>query len=222
MNQNQDERMFELLTRLTRTLGELLGGSTEIVLHDLRQTDHTIVALANERVSGRKVGDSLDALGMRLFAESGFEDMANYETQTASGKTLRSATVFVRDAKGKPIGALCMNQDLSPLLSMRAWLNQALQRGPASNEETESANNNVENVLTGLIDEAIRATGKLPERFTREDKLNVISYLDKRGAFLIRYSVEKVAALLGISKFSIYNYLGSLRDEESELEATNV
>lgn len=219
---NQEERMFELLARLTKTLGELLGGSTEIVLHDLRRTDHTIVALANRQVSGRKLGDSLDSLGMRLFAESGFEDMANYETQTESGKTLRSATVFVRDTKGKPIGALCVNQDLSPLLSMQAWLNSALQPSPANGKETENANNNVENVLTGLIDEAIRATGKLPERFTREDKLNVISYLDKRGAFLIRYSVEKVAALLGISKFSIYNYLGSLRDVESELEAAGV
>ena len=212
----QDEQIFELLTRVTKTLGELLGTSTEIVLHDLRRTDHTIVALSNQHLSGRKVGDSLDALGTRLFAENSYQDMANYETRTENGLTLRSCTVFVRDEKGEAIGALCVNQDLSPLLSMQSWLQQALRREPTE-AQPEVEENHVENVLNGMIDEAIRSTGKLPERFSREDKLSVISYLDKRGAFQIRYSMEKVAALLNISKFSIYNYLGSLREDGSEV-----
>lgn len=209
----RDEQIFELLERMTATLGKFLGPSTEIVLHDLRKPDRTIVALANHQMSGRKVGDTLELLGKQLFAEHHYQDMPNYETRTEKGHTLRSCTVFVRDEKGQPIGALCVNQDLSPLLAMQNWLTQTLQR-----ECTESASaseeNHVENVLTSMIDEAIRSTGKLPERFSREDKLSVISYLDRRGAFQIRYSMEKVAALLNISKFSIYNYLGSLREEE--------
>jgi predicted transcriptional regulator YheO len=218
MNEMDDKRILDLLTRLTKTLGELLGASSEVVLHDLRQPDHTIVAIANQQLSGRKLGDSIDALGMRLFTEHGFQDMANYDTLTESGKTLRSCSVFVHDEKGEPIIALCVNQDLTPMLSLRTWLDHALHVTPTP-AEPEHAENNVENVLTSLTEDAIRATGKLPEQFTREDKLSVISYLDARGAFLIRYSVEKVAALLGISKFSIYNYLGSLREGDSETAA---
>src|SRR5271168_4056709 len=108
---NDDARIFDLLTRLTATLGELLGPTTEVVLHDLRKPEHSIVAIANEQVTGRTIGDTLDALGLHLFAENSFEDMANYETRTKSGKTLRSCSVFAHDAAGKPIGALCVNQD---------------------------------------------------------------------------------------------------------------
>jgi len=211
----KDEQAFELLSRITKTLGELLGSSTEIVLHDFRKTDHTIVALSDHHLSGRKVGDTLEMLGERLFADNHYQDMANYETRTESGRTLRSCTVFVRNDKGEPIGALCVNQDLSPLLAMQGWLQNALRRDepvclPAAEE------NHVDSLLNNLIDEAIRSTGKIPEQFSREDKLSVISALDKHGAFQIRYSMEKVAALLSISKFSIYNYLNSLREEGTE------
>jgi predicted transcriptional regulator YheO len=212
----EEERVFDLLSRLTKTLGELLGPMSEIVLHDLRQADNSIVAIANAQMTGRKVGDTIEALGLHLFEGNHFEDMANYETRTESGRTLRSCSVFVKDRQGKPIGALCVNQDLSALLSLRNWIDAALHRDVtpgAEAVESRCAENQVESVLKDMIDEAIRSTGKMPEQFTREDKLRVISYLDARGAFLIRYSMEQVAALLGISKFSIYNYLGNLREE---------
>src|ERR1039457_5738849 len=77
MNEMDDKRILDLLTRLTKTLGELLGASSEVVLHDLRQPDHTTVAIANQQLSVCKLGDSIDPLGMRLFTEHGFPDMAN-------------------------------------------------------------------------------------------------------------------------------------------------
>jgi predicted transcriptional regulator YheO len=211
MAPHEDQRIFDLLARLTKTLGELLGQSTEVVLHDLRQTNHSIVAIANEQVTGRKLGETLDSLGVHLFQSHNFEDMANYETRTKTGKVLRSCSVFVRDDDGTAIGALCVNQDVSHLLKLRDWLDQTLDTPrPALEARLED---NVEDVLSQLIDDAIRSTGKSPTEFSREDKIAVISYLDARGAFLIRYSMEKVASLLGISKFSIYNYLNDMRAE---------
>ena len=203
--------MFEFLDRLTRTLGELLGRSTEVVTHDLRQPDHTIVSLANSHLTGRKLGDTIDDLGMHLFEQHDFQDMANYETRTKSGKVLRSASIFVRDAEGQAIGALCVNQDLSALLKLRDWLDQMLETAKPARDEVRFEHN-VEDILSQLIEDAIQSTGKAPAEFSREEKIAVISYLDARGAFLIRYSMEKVAALLGISKFSIYNYLGEMRE----------
>jgi predicted transcriptional regulator YheO len=205
ISSQEDKRIFDLLTRLTKTLGELLGQSTEVVLHDLRKADSTIVAISNPQLTGRKIGDTLDNLGLHLFESHNFDDMANYETRTKTGKVLRSCSVFVRDDEGTAIGALCVNQDMSALLKLREWLDQALETSkPVGEVHTD---NNVEDVLSQLIDDAIRSTGKAASEFTREDKIAVISYLDARGAFLIRYSMEKVASLLGISKFSIYNYL---------------
>jgi predicted transcriptional regulator YheO len=220
MSTNEDQRIFELLSRLTTTLGALLGQSTEVVLHDLRKTDRTIVAISNPQVTGRKVGDTLDSLGHHLFESHNFEDMANYETRTKTGKVLRSCSVFVRDDCGTAIGALCVNQDVSALVKLRDWLDQMLETSKPA--EDARIDNNVEDVLSQLIEDAIASTGRTPTEFSREDKIAVISYLDARGAFLIRYSMEKVALLLGISKFSIYNYLNDMRADAIPAEPAKV
>jgi len=220
LSDKEDQRIFDLLTRLTKTLGELLGQSTEVVLHDLRRADSTIVAISNPQLTGRKIGDTLDNLGLHLFESHNFDDMANYETRTKTGKVLRSCSVFVRDDEGTAIGALCVNQDMSALLKLREWLDQALETNKPA-EETHT-DNNVEDVLSQLIEDAIRSTGKSAADFTRDDKIAVISYLDARGAFLIRYSMEKVASLLGISKFSIYNYLNDMRADAISAETAKI
>jgi len=42
---------------------------------------------------------------------------------------------------------------------------------------------------------------------SREDKQRAVKLLAARGAFRLRKSVEEVAALLGVSRFTVYNYL---------------
>ena len=41
----------------------------------------------------------------------------------------------------------------------------------------------------------------------RADKQRAVKLLDERGAFRLRKSVEEVAAVLGVSRFTVYNYL---------------
>jgi hypothetical protein len=42
---------------------------------------------------------------------------------------------------------------------------------------------------------------------SREDKQRAVKLLEERGAFKLRKSVEDVAAVLGVSRFTVYNYL---------------
>lgn len=42
---------------------------------------------------------------------------------------------------------------------------------------------------------------------TREDKQRAVKLLNERGAFGLRRSVEQVAEALGVSRFTVYNYL---------------
>jgi predicted transcriptional regulator YheO len=211
MSLQEDDRIFEILARLTTILGDLLGKTSEVVLHDFRKMDRSIVAISKVSLTDRRVGDTIDALGAHLFEQHGYRDMANYETRTNTGKVLRSCSVFIKDQAGHPLGALCVNQDRSTLLKMRAWIDQALETAEPEKEELNE--NNVEDVLSQLIRDAVRSTDKTLDELTREDKVSVIHYLDARGAFLIRYSMEKVASLLGISRYSIYNHLSNKRGD---------
>jgi HTH domain len=44
---------------------------------------------------------------------------------------------------------------------------------------------------------------------SREDKQRAVRLLDERGAFQLRKAVEDVADVLGVSRFTVYNYLNA-------------
>jgi hypothetical protein len=57
-----------------------------------------------------------------------------------------------------------------------------------------------------------RELGQVLADCDREGKQRAVKLLADRGAFRLRKSVEEVAALLGVSRFTVYNYLN--RPEE--------
>lgn len=60
--------------------------------------------------------------------------------------------------------------------------------------------------LDRLLGDAERQYGPLAD-LDREAKQRVVRTLEQRGAFTIRHGVETVAAALGVSRFTVYNYL---------------
>jgi hypothetical protein len=52
-----------------------------------------------------------------------------------------------------------------------------------------------------------RDLGATLSQLSREDKQRAVKLLNERGAFQLRRSVEQVAEVLGVSRFTVYNYL---------------
>jgi len=67
--------------------------------------------------------------------------------------------------------------------------------------------------LHGALDRVIAAVerelGAPLSDLSREDKQRAVRLLDERGAFTLRKSVEDVADALGVSRFTVYNYLNA-------------
>ena len=63
--------------------------------------------------------------------------------------------------------------------------------------------------LERLISGVERELGAPLADLTREDKQRAVRLLDERGAFTLRKAVEDVADALGVSRFTVYNYLNS-------------
>ncbi len=59
----------------------------------------------------------------------------------------------------------------------------------------------------GLIEAAERSLGKRVAEMSREERQEVVRFLDERGVFMLRKGVETVADRLGVTRFTIYNYL---------------
>jgi hypothetical protein len=67
--------------------------------------------------------------------------------------------------------------------------------------------------IQGTLDRMIGAVeqelGAPLDALTREDKQAAVQMLNERGAFGLRRSVETVAEAMGVSRFTIYNYLNA-------------
>jgi HTH domain len=67
--------------------------------------------------------------------------------------------------------------------------------------------------VQGTLDRMISAVetelGSSLAELTREDKQRAVQLLGERGAFALRKSVECVADAMGVSRFTIYNYLNA-------------
>jgi predicted transcriptional regulator YheO len=205
----EKEYLLDFVSRLVDVLGQTFGKHCEIVVHDFNSPESSIIAIANGSLTGREVGDTLDSLGFQLLKTHPASDLLNYRTKTKDGKELKSSSIFLRDEKGQIFGALCVNVDVSALLKAQEWVQEAL--GSASTTIDERFERSVDEVLETLIQNAISSVGKNTADMTREEKVAIVAYLETKGAFLIRYSVERVAELLGMTKYTIYNYLDEIR-----------
>lgn len=61
--------------------------------------------------------------------------------------------------------------------------------------------------LDRLIAEVEAELGAALPELPRADKQRAVRLLEERGAFTLRKSVESVAKALGVSRFTVYNYL---------------
>jgi len=63
--------------------------------------------------------------------------------------------------------------------------------------------------LERLMAHVERELGAPLAALSREDKQRAVRLLDERGAFTLRKAVEDVADAMGVSRFTVYNYLNS-------------
>ena len=67
--------------------------------------------------------------------------------------------------------------------------------------------------LDAMLQAAEREFGVDSADWTRSDKQQIVRMLDERGAFLLRGAVDDIAAAMGVSRITIYNYLNAISPE---------
>ena len=206
---------FEFAKRMAKGLAGQFGRNCEVVIHDLRGTDteHSIVYIENGHVTGRSIGDGPSHIVLESLKEDPgtLEDRVSYLTRTADGRILKSTTLFIRDDKGKVIGLLGINYDISMLVSVEGALRDFTGQDELSSEP-EAISRNVADLLDELLDHSVRLVGKPPAMMSKDDKVRAIRFLDDNGAFLITKSGPKVCQYFGISTYTLYSYLDEIRN----------
>lgn len=212
-NEENIEALFKVLMAIGDGLSAILGDWCEVVVHDLRDVDHSIVYISGN-VTGRKVGGHMTDLGLADMRSGRTEPRLNYTTFGDDGKTLKSSSVFVHDDSGCPVAAFCVNLDVTPLLLFQRFL-RMLPAGQEEPDVSESFSSDLGQMVETLIAECGYWVGKPISLMTKSDRMQVVKLLDERGVFQLRRSVPLVAERLGVTEKTIYNYLAELGAEGS-------
>lgn len=209
----------EILDKVMSMLEHQFGPDSEIVLHDLtRPYEHTIVDIRNSAVSGRSVGGSVSNLGLEVLRGTVHGgDRYNYITYLKSSRILRSSTIHFYDEDNKIAAALCVNTDITESVKFEEYLKnrnkfslppeKADDAARSENAYVEFIPDSVQSLLDYLISEAQETVGVPVDQMNKDDKVKFLGLLDKKGAFLISKSSERMCEYLDISKFSLYKYL---------------
>lgn len=205
------ELSLDSLRRIAHGLALQFGSNCEVVVHSLADCDidHSIVAIENGHVTGRKLGDGPSHVVLEALQQGdAVSDHLGYLTRTKDGKILKSSTIYLRGADGHLQYILAINFDITGLLMFDSSLKPLLSTADEPEQkEPERIVQSVSELLDELIEQSTRLVGKPVALMTKEDKIRAIQFLNKAGAFLITKSGDKISKYYGISKYTLYSYI---------------
>ena len=207
---------LDFLKQLAHGLAIQFGSSCEIAIHDLKTKDleKSIVYIENGHVSNRQTGDGPSGIVLETLQSdpSTIHDKLSYLTKTEDGRILKSSTFYIRDDDGSISYIFSLNYDITAFTAASTAIQSLIATKDNLPDLTgdwpRQITHNVNELLDLLIEQAVAKVGKPVAMMNKDDKVAVVQYLDHAGAFLITKSGDKVSSYLGISKFTLYSYMG--------------
>lgn len=210
---------FAVLKDVGLAITALFGRCCEVVIHDTSDLEHSIVWVQGN-VTGRKVGGMMSDLGLEMLRKGDAHPHFNYRTFTESGKTLKSASIWLRDSAGEIYGAFCVNLDVTAVGILEELIRD-LGAGATQPELAESHPQDLNDMLDSMIAECEYRMGKHAGEMTKDERVGVVRFLEQRGAFQLRHSAAIVASRLGVTRKTVYNYLSEIGPEQQGAETSN-
>ncbi len=212
-------QQLEQYIPIAQLIAKTFGDDCEVVIHDLQVPQNSVVYTLNNHVTGRQVGQSFDHLVTQVLLSQNFSNdcSANYYFRTPDGRLIKSSTALLRDSEKKVIGALCVNMDTTKITNSIHWLTSLLPNYPTTDttpgiaEVTSDEIEHVTEIVDDLIDKVIG--NKEAAHLKREDKIELIRFMEQKGIFLIKGAIDKVANKLGISKVTVYSYIDEVKEK---------
>ena len=202
----QEQRLLlDQLKQVAEGLGATFAPFCEVVVHDLLDPKHAILAIHNN-LSGRQVGSPATELGLARILDPDFAQVIpNYANQFADGRQAKSTSIGIKDSSGQYIAALCMNLDLTLFRGLQSAMSQFVTVG-GSSAVRESLDPAGADVIRERIDQFAGRLATTPRALKARDRRALLQELKAAGLLDVRRSMETVAAHLGVSRASVYGY----------------
>ena len=200
----EQQNLLEQMRQVADGLGQTLAPFCEVVLHDLLDPEHAILAIHNN-LSGRAVGAPATELGLARAADPDFAQViANYPNTFADGRLAKSTSIGIKDSQGQYIAALCMNVDLTVFRSLNSLLTQfgSVNSAAGVSETLEPAG---ADAIRARIDQFAARLATTPRALKADERKALMRELKDSGLGDVRRAMEIVAAYLNVSRATVYN-----------------
>lgn len=204
-----EKAIFQVLENVTEGVARAFGSNCEVILHSLDDLRHSVVKIVNGHVTGRHIGSPMTDYGLKLLneADSLVDDVVGvYNTKSDDGRLLKSVSILLRNSEGKIIGIMCINIDLSvPLLDF------IKEFSTIADVSYEKAIEHFPSTLDDLVNEtleSLRNDADIQAKLSHSEKNKaIVMELYRRGMFRVAGAVDLVAKKMGISRYTVYNYI---------------
>ena len=206
-----NHQIFEHYIRVGEIIAEKFSPYLEVIIHDLQDPEHSIIAIFNNHITGRKIGDGTSDIGYKKIANELPDKIVNYENRSPSGAKLKSSSLTIRNGQGKIIGSMAFNFDLTPFENVQDFFNTITQTSKSKLDDFPKQEQffvwSVRDELEQALNKYIIANGLQGKALTRKDKLNVVVLMKKEGHIKKRGAMSILSELLAITRPTLYKYL---------------
>ena len=210
----EKEFILNILKQVANAVVKTFGRNCEVAVHDLSNLRKSLIHIAGD-VTKRKPGAPITDMALKALHKEGHEikDKYDYKTITNNGRELKSTTIFIRDREGDAIAAFCINFDSTDYLNIIRSLEVFTKTSDSKlpNELTETFALSINDTIDALFEQAVSEIGKQPATMSTDEKMRVVNTLEREGIFKIKGAVNQVALKLGVSNYTVYNYLKKIR-----------
>ncbi len=215
--QTEREYLFRGLAQIADAIVATFPRAFEVVIHDLSQPHKSIRHIVGD-VTKRRAGGPVTDLVVKALQLEGddIRDRHNYRTTNKDGRTLKSTSVFIRDGTGAVAAAFCINFDMTDFLSLVHALEifTTTANAPNGAGKVETFATSISETIVALFEQEAAKIGKQAAYMTTGEKKLLVKGLKESGVFQIKGGIDQVAHLLGITRYTVYNYLKSIETQE--------
>lgn len=200
----EQQLLLAQVKQIAEGLAQTFAPFTEVVVHDLLDPAHAVLAVHNN-LSGRRVGHPATELGLARIMDPAYEQIiANYPNQFADGRQAKSTSIGIKDTQGRYVAALCMNIDLTLFQGFQSAMNR-FTAVEGSTPVQESLDPSGAEAIRARIDAFAAKMAATPRSLKPESRRALMKELKAAGLLEVRRAVDTIAAHLGVSRATVYS-----------------
>lgn len=209
-----DRRILESVRPLLPGIALAFGPGCMASLHSADAPDYPCIAVENGEVCNIRIGSPVSEFVADALADEAHHGGKNtigvFYTRTTEDHAMKCVINIIRNTMQDMIGCLCIYIDVSmPLHKFIRNFIPVVDNDLANSisDPESSVISNVDDMIHMSIEQAIsNANGYRSISSTERNKI-IVKALQTQGIFNIRSAVNIVARELGVSRYTVYNYL---------------